>query len=128
MPTHTWTHTLNRGVSPNPKLQTTIEADGEQPRKVTANGGTTNQQILIAFTLTNLKSILITATGTCTLKTNSTSAPDDTFALDSDSGVVWNNQMAAAIPFAANVTTMYLTVPSGDPVTVEIDALFDSTP
>lgn len=128
MAQHRWTNTLNRGTSPNPSQAVTVTADGEEVRELTIPGATTDQQILIAFTMAALKSVFIKASGPCTLETNSSSAPDDTFALDSDSGVVWNNQMLTDNPFTVNVTTMYVTTPSGDPVELDIYALVDSTP
>lgn len=128
MAQHKWTQTLNRGTSPNPSQTVTVTADGEEVRELTIPGATTNQQILIAFTLAALKSVFVKASGPCTLKTNSSGAPDDTFALDSDSGVVWNNQSLTDNPFTVNVTTMYVTTPSGDPVELDIYALVDTTP
>ena len=128
MPTHVMKTTLNRGASPNPSLSTTITADAEEVRELAIPAATTNQQVIIAFTMAALKSVLIYADGACTLKTNSTSAPDDTFSLDADSGVVWNNQMTITNPFTANVTTIYITTPSGATVNVKIYALVDSTP
>lgn len=128
MAQHRWTNTLNRGVSPNPSQTVTLTADGEEVRELTIPAATTNQQILIAFTMAALKSVFIKASGPCTLKTNSSGAPDDTFALDSDSGVVWNEQMLTENPFTVNVTTMYVTTPSGDDVALQIYALVDATP
>lgn len=128
MAQHKGTYTLSRGTSPNPSLTATITADGEEVRELTIPAATTNQQILIAFTTAALKSVFIKASGPCTLKTNSSGAPDDTFSLDSDSGVVWHNQMQSDNPFGTNVTTMYVTTPSGDDVTLSIYALVDSTP
>lgn len=128
MAKHTWTHTLNRGTPPNPSQGAVITADGEEVRELTIPGATTDQQILIAFTMAALKSVFIKASGPCTLETNSSSAPDDTFSLDSNSGVVWDNQMLTDNPFTVNVTTMYVTTPSGDPVVLSIYALVDATP
>lgn len=128
MPTYVMKTTLNRGSSPNPSLSTSITADAEEVRELTIPGATSNQQIIIAFTTAALKAILIYADGACTLETNNSSTPDDTFALDADSGVVWNNQMTSANPFSQNVTTMYVTTPAGASVSVKIYALVDSTP
>lgn len=128
MPSHIWTHTLNRGSSPNPRQTETITADAEEVRELTIPAATTNQQVIIAFTTGALKSIMIKADGACTVKTNSTSVPDDTFSLDADTAVLWNNAMSAANPITANVTTIYITTPAGDPVEVDIYALVDSTP
>jgi hypothetical protein len=128
MPTHKWTNTLNRGTSTHPSQSVTITGDGENPRTPTIPGGTTNQQIIIAFTIAALKSLFIKASGPCTLKTNSTGSPDNTFALDANSGISWHNEMLVANPITANVTTMYVTTPAGDAVDLEIYALVDATP
>jgi hypothetical protein len=128
MATHKWTNTLNRGNSPNPAQTATITGDGENVRQLTIPGATTNQQIIIAFAIAAMKSLFIKASGLCTLKTNSSGAPDDTFTLDADSGVIWHNQLSAANPITADVTTMYVTTPSGDPVDLEIYVLVDATP
>jgi hypothetical protein len=128
MATHKWSNALNRGGSVRPTLAATIEGDGENVRELTIPASTTNQQIIIAFTIAAMKSIFVKASGACTLKTNSSGSPDNTFSLDSDSGVMWHNQMSAANPITANVTTMYVTTPSGDPVDLEIYVLVDSTP
>lgn len=129
MPTHKWTNTLNRGTSAGAPAQTaTITGDGEEVRVLTIPAATTNQQIIIAFTIAAMKSFFVKASSACTLKTNSTGSPDNTFSLDADSGIVWHNQMTSANPITVNVTTMYVTTPSGDPVTLEIYALVDTTP
>jgi hypothetical protein len=129
MPTHKWTNTLNRGgAGTHPAQTATLTGDGENVRSLTIPASTTNQQIIIAFAIAAMKSIFIKASGACTLKTNSSGAPDDTFSLDADSGVMWHNQMSAANPITANVTTMYITTPSGDPVDLEIYVLVDATP
>jgi hypothetical protein len=128
MPQHKWTKSLNRGGTVRPTLTKTITAEEELAIEITVPVSTTDQQILIAFTMANLKSLFISASGPLTLKTNSTGAPDDTFALDDDSGVDWDNQSLLDNPITANVTTMYVTNASGvNTADLKIYVLLDPT-
>jgi hypothetical protein len=128
MPTHKWNRSLNRGGTVRPALTSTIEAEEELAIEIAVPGTTTNQQILIAFTIAALKSLFISADAALTLKTNSSGSPANTFTLDSDSGVDWDNQSQLANPITTNVTTMYVTNAGSDPVNLNIYALIDPTP
>jgi hypothetical protein len=128
MPTHKWSRSLNRGGSTRPTLNSTIEAEEELAIEIAVPGSTTNQQILIAFTIAALKSLFVSADGALTLKTNSSGSPADTFTLDADSGIDWDNQSQLDNPIGTNVTTMYVTNGGADPVNLKIYALVDPTP
>lgn len=72
--------------------------------------GAVNKEFDIALTLANLKSLVLFSDQAITIKTNSTSSPQDTIVLQAGKEVVWTNDGAAggANPFAGNVTKFYI--------------------
>ena len=70
---------------------------------------TTAQEIDVAFSRAQLRSMCITSTGPVTIVTNSTSAPGDTKVLTAGQTLIWDTKHPEAIPFAADVTKFFLT-------------------
>lgn len=83
------------------------EIAGEANIAVAANA--TNQQEAVAFSHTNLRQIYIKSDVTLTLKTNSTSSPDNTITITAGVPFVWNYQSGITNPFSAAVATCYFT-------------------
>jgi hypothetical protein len=126
---HTITLSYSRGTGSPVRVvsEITSEADEYVSLDVPVQS---NYQIALAFVRARLKSILVKAGGPLTLKTNSTSAPDNTWALDADKPLIWNVDSLIAVNtmFAADVTTLYVTNAGADPVAIEIVLLLDATP
>ena len=125
---HTIKTTYSRGTGPQIVSTSQIAAEGDDYINLDVAAASTNLQIDLAIVRARLKSIMITVTSALTLKTNSTSAPDNTFALLADKPLIWNVDSLTADPFGADVTTIYVTTPSGPSVNLQIVTLFDRTP
>ena len=76
---------------------------------VAVNGNATNQEEGIAFPYATLREVYIKSDRTLTLKTNSSSAPDDTITITAGVPLVWHYQSGLANPFTADVTSIFLT-------------------
>ena len=123
------THSLTRGwlgqngnpVTPAAQLLTGSE---ELNLDFTLSANTTNQQISLAFTKTLLQSIFIySATQNITLKTNSSSAPQETLTITAGIPAVWSVNDGFVNPFAGNVTTAYVTNATATDTAVSIRCL-----
>jgi len=123
--THTilrsYTDISNKAIS----YQETVIDDTEIPSfdgQIAAAG--TNVQIHVAFTVANLKSVVLQCDQAVTIYTNnpSGSSPQDTIPLVAGQAKIWTLQTdgSGACPFAGNVTTMYVTNPGGTVANLKI--------
>jgi hypothetical protein len=73
--------------------------------------GATNKEWDLALTVANLQSCVLFCDQNVTLKTNSSSSPQETISLVAGKEVIYTHDGAAggAIPFAGNITKFYLT-------------------
>jgi len=94
----------------------------------TIPGNSTNLQLAAAFpaTLTCL-SILATG-GNLTLKTNSSTVPDDTFTLVDGKKLEWTANSLEACPITSDVATLFVTKAGAGDVLLEILTGYDVTP
>lgn len=68
-------------------------------------------------------------TALATIKTNSSSTPDDTFTITATNGVCWINKPGvAANPFSADVTKIFVTNTGTGKIDFILRAVCDSTP
>lgn len=72
-------------------------------------GVVTDQEIDIGLTITKMKGVGIVADKACTLKTNSTSSPGNTFVLVANKPIIWASGDASANPVTVDITKFYLT-------------------
>lgn len=72
-------------------------------------GVVTDQEIDIALLIAKMKGIAIVADKACTLKTNSTSSPGNTFTLTANKPIIWASGDASANPVTVDITKFYLT-------------------
>ncbi len=84
--------------------------DTEYGVKVTVTAGAVNKEVDIAFTVANLKALVLYCDQNVTVKTNSTSSPQETITMTALKEIVWTTDGAAGgtIPFAGNVTKFYI--------------------
>ena len=101
-------------------------ADGTKQWSAGVPTDTTNLLVSLGFTLARLKGFLLTSTKAITVKTNSSSAPDETFSVPADGCVAFVDGMYTL--FAGDVTAFYITNASGETAVVEIKILEDLTP
>lgn len=93
-------------------------------------GTVTDQQEDIGFQAAGIKGILITVDAnpatTVVVKTNSTSAPDNTFTFPIGGGeLFWTSRSPVACPVTVTVTKLYLTKTGVDTPTVKIRVLLN---
>lgn len=107
-----------------------ITGDGEQAYDgVIPTSGTPNVEVDLAFPFANVKSMVIYSAQAMTIKSNSTSVPDDTFTVPAGKQLAWNTNDIAACPFTVDVTKLYLTNGSATLTSiVKIRILLDVTP
>jgi hypothetical protein len=90
--------------------------------------GATNIEFDVAVDVSAVKAAGIEASRDCTVKTNSTSAPDDTLSLVAGVPLIWVTGDAATFFLTADVTKFYITTPAGTDTTFKFTAAIDSTP
>jgi LysM repeat protein len=91
-------------------------------------GGATNIQVDWAFNRSRGKFFYMLASVDMTVKTNSTSAPGNTIALVANKPYYWAYDSGIAQPLAADVTTIYASVPGGSAGTLQVRSMEDATP
>ena len=99
-----------------------IQGDAEYNVTTLAAANTAAQEIDVAFARAQLRSLCITSTGPVTIVTNSTSGPGDTKVLTAGQTLIWNTAHPEAVPFAADVTKLFLTT-GALPATVTLAVL-----
>jgi hypothetical protein len=120
------------GGADTASARTTITGGIAAPMSFTLAGSTTDSQKQIGFDAAGVNGVLIIVTdnnGAVTLETNSSSAPDHTFAFPSGGGVLyWDNTFPSSVanPFGTtDVTTTYWTNAGSATATVEVRILLD---
>lgn len=71
-----------------------------------------------AINITNLQAIFIKTTGPLTVKTNSSSTPDDTWTFPARGEISWTANDPVSNPVSANITTIYTTNSGGNSVDI----------
>jgi hypothetical protein len=106
----------------------TYTGDGEANYDGSIATGVTNGEIDIALDVSAIKAMVMYSTQALTVKTNSTSAPDNTISLAAGKQLVWTTDHLDACPLTADVTKFYVTNDSGSTATVKFRFLVDVTP
>ena len=125
--THKITQTLNySGLG----YTTTKTKTGGQENNLSESipDSSTDLEVAWAVDISELKALLIVADGALTVKTNSSSTPDDTFTLVVNTPIVWEDANSSGNPLSADVTSIFVTNSSGGAVTLTTKALTDPTP
>lgn len=89
--------------------------------------GSTDLEVNVAFSLTDLKGFAMIATQDMTVKTNSSGSPQETFNLTANNAVIYMDGIDAAI-FAGDVTDLFVTNASGTDGTLTVTYGHDATP
>lgn len=86
--------------------------------------------LAVAFTLdySACKYLLIYSDAAVTIKTNSSSTPDDTLAVPAGKPYVWADGMLHTLLITADITGLFVTNSSGGAAALRIVALEDPTP
>lgn len=106
-----------------------VEADGEIPAvSISVPKNSSNLHVVYALDVSQVKLFVLISTGDVTIKTNSSSVPDDTIALKANVPYVWSASHIDAFQLGTDVTGLYITEPNVAACTVEIRGLMDATP
>lgn len=126
--THRMTSTFSRsGWSDQQIVDKTGTGEATVDEAIIAGG--TNVLVNVAFAYATLKSVYLICDQGLTIKTNSSSAPDNTITLVAAQPMWWHDTIGSANPFTANVTKVYVTNASGTLVAnFRLVALVDATP
>ena len=128
--THNITRLYQDEAGVNITSTAAVSASGSHNVDETIADGQTHKQILdFAATRSTLKSLCIYSSAAITIKTNSTSDPDDTIAVSAGQVILWTlaQDTLAACPFTVDVTALYITNASGAAATVKIRLAKDVT-
>jgi hypothetical protein len=71
--------------------------------------GATNQEYDVLITVANIKDMVLMSTQPLTVKTNSSSAPQETITLAANKQLVWTVDHPEAKFFAGNITKFFVT-------------------
>lgn len=94
----------------------------------TASAGATNfHRSIPKITANLLRMVGLSVSGACTIKTNSSSAPDQTFTYTKAGGFVWDKDEENVIsnPITDDIQDIYITVPGSSAVDVSLFAAID---
>lgn len=69
----------------------------------------TDRQVTVEFDVANIECLLLTCDKDITIKTNSSSVPDDELTLNANVPTAWRKDEIATCPFTADVETIYVT-------------------
>lgn len=127
--THKIGQTYNGGAGQVSAVSRSFSGDGEVRYNGSIAAASTNVEIDIALDISAVKSIVIYATKGVTIKTNSTSVPDDTIVLADGQAIIWGDDEATdRLVLTADVTKIYVTNAGAAASALRIEALVDVTP
>ncbi len=103
-------------------------ADGELNVSEVITAGASNVQFDITFDPDNVKSMVLYSDQAVTVKTNSSSSPQETISLVAKKQRVWNTDHTETIPFSGPVTAFYISNAGATDANFKFHALLDVTP
>jgi hypothetical protein len=106
--TYITTHSVSAGGT-TITGQSSVTNTGESKLDETLGAAQTNTEYDISFTQARVKAVVIKSAVACTIKTNSSSVPDDTISVAANVPIVWDTNSPFTCPFTANVTKFYIT-------------------
>ena len=117
---HTYSLTYKTGEGTVVTTSQNYTSDGQVDVDDIVPPSTTNKNYALAITLANVKSLLIYSDQAVTIKTNSSGAPSDTINVKAGVPIAWNTDMLNSIPFATNVSQMFITNAGGNSANLKI--------
>lgn len=130
------THTLNVSLnSPSGAIAASLTHESEQSVEmdIVMASDATNVAVAFAATLAKVKSLVIQSDQACTIKTNSSSTPQETITLVANKPFIvsdaFNPSLTATDFFAGAITALYVTNTSSPATagTVKLRAIIDPT-
>lgn len=107
-------HTVSKSYKTDAGTTSAVNYVISGPTEINYDGtiaaNTTNHEVDLVFTHAAMLSINIYATSAVTIKSNSTSAPDNTVTMAAGQQIIWNANESGTNPFVtADVTKLYFT-------------------
>lgn len=118
------------GVTLN-SLATDYVGDGEINEDIPVPHNTVNKHVLLNLVAAQVQSLFLLASKQLTLKTNSTSAPDETFILKANKAYSWDTDSYDTTKFPTTITDLYVSnagTTVDDDTVLKIRAVSDVTP
>ncbi len=110
-----FTHSITKGYKSDEgtitSVVTSITGNGECGLEDTLAVGATNTHYTIAVTISQIKAMVLYASTSMTVKTNSSTTPQETISLAAGQQIVYEGSGASgpALPFSGNITGLYVT-------------------
>ena len=108
-----FTHTLTTGYKTDEGTVTSVgqsfTGDGELGVNDSVAASTTNKHYAVAVTKTQIVAMVLYASKAVTIKTNSSSTPQETITLADGAQITWYSTSTATCPFSSDVTGFYVT-------------------
>jgi len=106
-------------------LTATYTDDTEVNADMLAAAGATNKEYDVPVTVANIKSMVLYSDQAVTIKTNSTSSPQETITLAAGAQKIYtfDGLAGGAIPFAGNLTKFYISNAGSKDANVKFRAL-----
>lgn len=124
---HTITQGYKSGAGSATSVSHVITGDTESNTEKTVAGSTTNKLITIAIDVSAILSLMIYSTKAVTIKTNSTSDPDDTLAVPAGGQIIWKSTDLTACPLTVDVTALYVTNAGSTDADVKVYCLLETS-
>lgn len=129
MPKLTITRSAQLGSNAEIEQSYEVDVSGSVHVEESVADGSTDLKITIpTIDISAMKSLFIRSTQDVTIKTNSSSTPDDTLNVKSGSPVDWDDKSVHAKPLSADVSSIFVSNSSGSSATLTIYAAQDTTP
>lgn len=114
MATGVFTHSITTGYKSDEGSITSViksfTGDSETGIEDNLAVGATNKHYALAVTIAQIVAMVLFASTSMTVKTNSSTTPQETINVGAGQQVVWTNDGSlGAIPFAGNLTGFYVT-------------------
>ncbi len=120
--------TIIAGIGDTATITQTVSASKSTDIVETIAGEATDTQVACACNVSAAKAVVMFASGALTVKTNSSSNPQETITLAANQVLVWINGTPGAVsPFANDVTTIFATNAAQTAVTLTIKIVEDAT-
>lgn len=103
-----------------------VTADAELNVDVTLSASTSDKEIDFILDQDNAQALCLYCSAACTIKTNSSSAPDDTISLTAGVAVLCKSNAEVLALLSADITKIYVTCSAGGDL--KIRSLSDITP
>ena len=127
-----FTHTTTIGYKSDAGTITstveTFQGDGEADYDGVIPANSTNVEIDIVVPVAKIRSMVLFCAVAMTIKTNSSSAPDDTIPIAAGTQIVWNTNHSEPCPLTVDVTKFFVTNAGSSEGAFKFRALLDETP